>query len=312
MVGRANLWTIALAVNNASGLSYQVRTLIGMITSDADDPVARAHALYASGLSKAEVAREMGISEWAAMIHLRDVQLRYPSRRVRAKDDLRERARQRRAEGATYDEIAAELGVSKSSVSLWVRDITVPVRPYDPERAKRAREARWGARLRQREAERQETKRSAADLVGRLSDREVLLLGAVAYWCEGAKDKPYQRRESLIFVNSDEDLIRLFLRFLELVEVPTDSVTFRVHIHETADVAGAEQHWREVIGEGWGSFMRTSLKRDRPRTNRRRKERDYRGCLVIKVRQSAAHYRHVEGLWQGIARGVAARSDCPD
>jgi DNA-binding CsgD family transcriptional regulator len=277
-----------------------------MITSDADDPAARAHALYASGLSKAEVAREMGISEWAAMIHLRDVQLRYPSRRVRAKDELRERARARRAEGATYDVIAAELGVSKSSVSLWVRDITVPVRPYDPERVALMRERRWGPTLRRREAERQATKDASAALAGVLSEREVLMLGAVAYWCEGAKDKPYQRREIVQFTNTDPNLLRLMLRCLTLLGARPDDLTFRVAIHETADVAAAEDFWRASLGIPRVVFARATIKRHNPRTNRRRTADDYHGCLVIQVRGSAEIYRRIEGLWHGIVTGVAA------
>jgi DNA-binding CsgD family transcriptional regulator len=277
-----------------------------MITSDADDPVARAHALYASGLSKAEVAREMGISEWAAMIHLRDVQLRYPSRRVRAKDDLRERARARRAEGATYDEIAEELGVSKSSVSLWVRDITVPVRPYDPERAERAREARWGPRLRQRDAQRQATKQASAALVGELSERDLLLLGVVAYWCEGSKDKPYARRERFVFVNSDPDLICLMLRWLRLMGVPEDNVSLRLHIHETADAPAAEVFWREVVGPRYPAFRRPTIKRHRPTTNRLATGDDYHGCLVLGVSSSASLYWRVEGFWRKICGNLQA------
>ena len=216
-------------------------------------------------------------------------------------------SRARRAEGATYDEIAGELGVSKSSVSLWVRDITVPIRPYDPERAERAREARWGERLRKTEAERRATKEASAAVVGDLSDREILLIGATAYWCEGSKDKPYQRREVLTFVNSDPDLIRVFLKFLKLMETPAESVTFRVHIHETADIGSAERYWQGRVGESWGPFLRTSLKHDRPRTNRLRKGEDYRGCLVIKVRGSAVLYRRVEGFWRGIVEAAGYR-----
>jgi DNA-binding CsgD family transcriptional regulator len=277
-----------------------------MINSDADDPAARAHALYASGLSKADVAREMGISEWAAMIHLRDVQLRYPSRRGRAKDEIRDRARQLRADGATYDEIAAELGVSKSSVSLWVRDIAVPVRPYDPERVALMREKRWGPTLRRREAERRATKEASAALAGELSDRDVLLLGAVAYWCEGAKDKPYQRREVVQFTNTDADLIRLMLRCLLLLGVQPEEVTFRVAIHETADVTSAEEFWRGAIGIPGATFARATIKRHNPRTNRRRTTGDYHGCLVIQVRGSAEIYRRLEGLWHGIVRGATS------
>jgi transposase len=276
-----------------------------MITSDADDPTARAHTLYASGLSKSDVAREMGISEWAAMILLRDIQLRFPSRRFRAKDELRERARELRAQGATYDEIAAELGVSKSSVSLWVRDITVPVRPYDPERVALMRERRWGPTMRRREADRSATKQTSAALVGELSDREVLILGAAAYWCEGSKDKPYQRREIVQFTNTDPDLIRLMLRCLALLDVRLDNVTFRVAIHETADVAAAEGFWRESLDLPGLAFAPATIKRHNPRTNRRRTADDYHGCLVIQVRGSAEIYRQLEGLWHGIVRGVA-------
>jgi bifunctional UDP-N-acetylglucosamine pyrophosphorylase / glucosamine-1-phosphate N-acetyltransferase len=265
-----------------------------------DNPAARAHALYASGLSKADVAREMGISEWAAMIHLRDVQLRYPSRRVRAKDEVRERARALRAEGATYDEIAAELGVSKSSVSLWVRDVTMPVRPYDPERAERAREARWGPRLREREAQRQATKEASGALLGDLSERDLLLLGVVAYWCEGSKDKPYARRERFVFVNSDPDLIRLMLGWLGLMGVENERVTLRVHIHETADVAAAERYWRQVVGPTYLNFRRATIKRHRPSTNRLRTGDDYHGCLVLGVISSASLYWQVEGFWRKI------------
>ena len=275
-----------------------------MITSDADDPTARAYALYSSGLSKADVAREMGISEWAALILLRDVQLRYPSRRVRAKDELRDRARARRAEGATYDEIAAELGVSKSSVSLWVRDITVPVRPYDPERAERAREARWGARLRQRDMKRRGTKAAAGDLVGGLSQRELLLLGAVAYWCEGSKDKPYARRERFVFVNSDPDLIRLMLDWLALMGVADESVSLRLHIHETADVPAAAAFWREVVGPSYPAFRRPTIKRHQPTTNRLGTGDDYHGCLVLGVISSASLYWTVEGLWRKICENL--------
>lgn len=293
-------------VESGPKLSEQVRTLICMINSDADEPTTRAHALYASGLSKADVAREMGISEWAAMILLRDVQLRYPSRRVRAKDELREQARQLRADGATYDEIAADLGVSKSSVSLWCRDVTVPVRPYDPERVARMREQRWGPTLRRREADRQATKEAAASLAGALTERDLLLLGAVAYWCEGAKDKPYQRREVVQFTNTDPGLIRLMLRCLVLLGVQPEDVTFRVAIHETADVAKAEQFWRGVLGCPSLTFARATIKRHNPRTNRRRTADDYHGCLVMQVRGSAEIYRRLEGMWHGIVRGVVS------
>ena len=122
-----------------------------------------------------------------------------------------------RQAGLDYEEIAGALGVSKSSVSLWVRDMPRPPRlSYEESRQRAAEGARryWAAERPAREARREAARAAAATGMGRLSSREVLLVGAVAYWCEGAKSKPHNIREHVCFVNSDPGLIRFFLAFL--------------------------------------------------------------------------------------------------
>ncbi|HTY73392.1 MAG TPA: hypothetical protein VMI11_13360 [Actinomycetes bacterium] len=42
----------------------------------------------------------------------------------------------------------------------------------------------------------------------------------MAYWCEGGKDKPYDRREQVQFTNSDVLVLAAFLAWLDLLEVP--------------------------------------------------------------------------------------------
>jgi transcriptional regulator with XRE-family HTH domain len=116
--------------------------------------------------------------------------------RPNAKDDLHRRARELRAQGWTYNEIAAELGVSKSSISLWVRDLPREGRLSYEESRKRNDEGRrryWEEERPVREAARQAISDAAAAEIGRLTDREILMLGAIAYWCEGAKNKPHHR-----------------------------------------------------------------------------------------------------------------------
>jgi len=34
---------------------------------------------------------------------------------------------------------------------------------------------------------------AAAAEIGELTDREVMIAGAIAYWCEGGKSKPHRR-----------------------------------------------------------------------------------------------------------------------
>lgn len=147
--------------------------------------------------------------------------------------------------------------------------------------------------------------------VGRLRERELLLMGAVLYWAEGAKDKPWARRESLDFVNSDPDVISLYLHWLALLGVSKERLRFAVQIHESADADSALDFWAQLVGVPSSSFQSTVLKRHNPRTTRKNVNEGYRGCLRVKVSRSAKLYQRVEGLWRGITDASMAdrRSD---
>ncbi|SED44728.1 hypothetical protein SAMN05216483_3858 [Streptomyces sp. 2131.1] len=222
--------------------------------------------------------------------------------RPNAKDDLRARARELRLEGKTYDQIQMELGCSKSSISLWVRDLPKPA-PRTREEASAFSKRGWEIVLQRRERERQETKRAAEHEIGALTERELFLLGVGLYWAEGTKDKPHARRERVTFVNSDPAMIQIFLAWLALVGVSPDSLRFHLMIHESADVVAAENYWAGLTGTDVSEFGKTTLKKHNPKTNRKNVGDDYRGCLVIQVRQSAELYRRIEGWWCGIVGG---------
>jgi len=220
------------------------------------------------------------------------------TRRARAKDDLRERARELRVQGLDYEEIAGAVGVSKSSVSLWVRDLPIPERLSYEECRRRAAEGAhryWAAERPVRAAARAATCAAAAAQIGPLTDREILMAGAIAYWCEGGKTKPYQRSDRVIFTNSDPGLIRFFLRFLDVTGTPQTSVRFRVYIHEKADVAAAQRFWLDVTGASIDQFATPALKRHNPKTIRKNTGDEYHGCLRVDVRRSSDLYRRIEG-----------------
>ncbi|MGA4841432.1 hypothetical protein [Streptomyces sp. G45] len=234
------------------------------------------------------------------------------TKRPRAKDDLRAKARELRLQGWTYDQIQVELGCSKSSISLWVRDLP------KPERRQRTREEAsaiakrgWEPKLRLREEERQRTKQAAANDVGQLTDRELFLVGVGLYWAEGAKSKSYARRERVTFVNSDPDMITVFLAWLKLLRVAPEKLRFAVHIHETADIATAEKYWADHVGIKTTDLLKTSLKKHNPKTNRKNLGGNYHGCLRIDVRDGADLYRRIEGAWYGIV-GAATPGGSPN
>ncbi|WP_406401780.1 hypothetical protein OH805_21925 [Streptomyces sp. NBC_00879] len=226
------------------------------------------------------------------------------TKRPNAKDDLREKARELRLQGMTYDQIQAELGCSKSSISLWVRDLPKPEPRYTPEEHRALMNAGLKKLRDAQDEERKAAKLAAHQEIGNLSDRELFLIGVGLYWAEGAKDKPYRRCEVLQFINSDPNVIKLFLRWLELLGVTRERMRFRVSIHDSADVPEAERFWANLAGVDTSAFQRATLKKHNPRTTRKNTTDAYRGCLVIYVTKSADLYRRMEGAWYGIVLGA--------
>ena len=259
----------------------------------------QAIALRRAGRSRREIKELLGIGSNQTLNEVLKGEPPQPwTWRPNAKDDLRAKARELRAQGFDYNSIAAQLGVSKGSVSLWVRDMPRPEHLSYEECRRRAAEGvrrYWAAERPVREAERAAARAAAAAQMGELSDREVLIAGAVAYWCEGAKNKPYQRHDRVNFINSDPVMIKFFLRFLDVAGIPRDQVTFRVYVHESADVAAAQRFWLDATQAQPAQFRRPTLKRHNPRTVRKNTGDDYHGCLRVDVRRGADLYRKIEG-----------------
>jgi hypothetical protein len=229
------------------------------------------------------------------------------TKRPNAKDDLRARARQLRLQGLDYDDIVAALGVAKSSVSLWVRDLPRPER-LSPEacRQRSAENTRkyWARERPVREARRVAEIDAIAAEVGDLTEREMLIAGAIAYWCEGTKTKRRRPNSSprVTFVNSDPSLVRLFLRFVDVTGTSREDLTFRLEIHETADISTAMAFWLDVTGSCPQQFHRPSIKRARPNPGRRNVGSSYHGCLRIEVRRASTLYARIEG-WASAIMG---------
>ncbi len=147
---------------------------------------------------------------------------------------------------------------------------------------------------------------AAAAEVGQLTEREVIIAGAITYWCEGAKSKPHRRDDRVSFINSDPALIKFFLRFLEVAGIAREHLIFRIYVHESADTESAQRFWLDVTQAQPGQFRRPTLKRHNAATVRKNVGDDYHGCLRIDVRQSASLYQKIEG-WAAAA--MAATDD---
>ncbi|WBB77564.1 helix-turn-helix domain-containing protein [Micromonospora sp. WMMD882] len=218
-----------------------------------------------------------------------------------------------RAAGCSVNEIAQRVGVAKSTAYRWVGHLPLD---GDAEAARQRRrahsklmtDARWEGHRLARDVARRETVEAAASWVRELRHRELILVGAAVYWCEGGKAKPWRPHDCRVkFINSDPALVGIFIRFLEALGVPRARLRFRVSIHETADAAAAVRWWADVVGASPDEFQPTTLKRHRPETVRKNIGDDYRGCLTIDVLRSSQLYWKIEGIMRGMSGEVPER-----
>jgi predicted transcriptional regulator len=230
----------------------------------------------------------------------------------RRKPRERALARDLRRNGWSVPRISRELGVSKSSVSRWVADLpkleTLLGPEREAERRKRAAETFRERVVKPRQARvderRQEVHALAAAQVTRLDAEAVMACFAILYWAEGSKDKPYERRERVVFANSDLRLVAVFIHMLGLLGVDETHVRFRLQVHETADVEGIQKRWADELGIDATRFSSPTIKRHRPRTNRLNVGSEYRGVLVVSVVQSADLYRRIHGWFLGTVESI--------
>ena len=273
----------------------------------------QAVALRRAGRSRTEIKQILGITNNKALTKmLAGVPPAAWTLRPNAKDGLRAQARELRSQGLTYKEIVARLGVSKSSVSLWVRDLPREGRLSSSEwrkRSARSSRAYWAAQRQVSEARRAAISAAATEEIAALTHRELIIAGAIAYWCEGARNKPFRRADRVIFTNADAGLIRFFLRFLDAAGVARDRLIFRLYIHESADLARAQQFWMSVTGAPLDQFRRPFLKPHNPRTVRKNTGEEYHGCLRIDVRRSSVLYRQIEGWVRAVKNPPMSAAD---
>jgi transposase-like protein len=261
--------------------------------------------LRLAGLSRSQIADALGLGSGGQPLcrWLQDVPPPAWTRRPRAKDHLREQAVAMRKEGRSYREIKEVVGVAKSTLSLWLRDIPLTEEQQLALALRGPSATRKSAQVARANATRRRSfvQAQAAAQVTQLSESELFVAGVVAYWAEGSKNKPWRHGQSVKFINSDPAMIRLFLSWLGLVGIGIDRLIFRVHIHESADAAEAVAYWSEAVGAPVSQFGKSTIKTHKPKTVRKNVGRDYHGCLLVYVRNSATLNLQITGWCEGLA-----------
>jgi transposase-like protein len=193
-----------------------------------------------------------------------------------------EARRIRSQEGESIKQIARRLGVSPSSVSLWVRDIELTAEQHA---ALQERCTSYNGQTvsAQRRAARARRRREGEQEQGRILARRGIplhLAGCMLFWAEGAR-----ARNSVVFANSDPEMVRLFLRFLRhCYRAPDNRIAvtcnlFADHVEREREI---EEFWLETL-----QLPRTCLRRSivnvysKHSQKKRRNKLPYGTCRLV-------------------------------
>lgn len=214
-----------------------------------------------------------------------------------------------RKQGLSYSEILKSIHVSRSTLSLWLRSI--PLTKHQKQRflnmkldaIKKGRSV-WKQTRIDRTSE---IKKVAINEITKLkmSNNELLLMGAMLYWAEGAKEKEYNIGQGLLFSNQDPKMICLYLKWLQkCLKVPIDRIKFDIYVHESCanTTDRLKEYWSKYTGFSKHKFDRIYFKKHKVRTLRHNTKQAYFGLLRIQVAGSTDLNRKVSGYIDGICQ----------
>ena len=139
-----------------------------------------------------------------------------------------------RRKGWSIGSIAEHLEVGKGSVSTWCKDLKLTKSQKDflkQKMIKAGHKGRMiGAEMNRKKKENTIAfyQKSGKKDIGKLSQRDIFVIGVALYWAEGSR-----KNSSLSFVNSDPDMIKLMYRwFQEVMSVKKEEFMPCVFINE--------------------------------------------------------------------------------
>lgn len=224
---------------------------------------------------------------------------------VQCVGNKKEAALELRNKGKSYGEISSLLNISKSTLSYWLSRVEVSSKHKLALLQKQQEGRIKGAQKRkdQRIAKEKLIFSKAEKEIQGLSRKDLWLMGTVAYWCEGSKQKDNNISGRVIFANSDPFLIKLFIKWIkDICKVTEDRFIFNIYVHETRDLEPCLKYWSRILRIDKKYFAKTVLKRHKISTNRKYDNNLYFGLLRITIRNSTDLNRQIRGWVEGINR----------
>ena len=220
-----------------------------------------------------------------------------------AKSEEKNRALELRQRGMGVRDIAKRIGIAKSTVSLWCRDIELTPVQIQHLHEKWICGGYYGRMKGARMQHRQRLERMAIfqkqgmDLIGKLSNRDILMVGIALYWGEGDK-----KGRQVKITNSDPKIIKFILKwFKQVCTIERDRISLYVIINEIhrSRVGEVEKYWSRITGIPRNQFTKTTLIKAKNKKNYKNFPVHY-GTLTIRIKKSTNLHHQIMGMIEGL------------
>ena len=220
-----------------------------------------------------------------------------------AKSAEKIKARELRKKGYSIKQIAKRLKVSVGSVSSWCKDVELTLEQIkileqhsrDPYYGKRRKYFELLKKTTQLKIEK--LKQQGISKVGKLTKRELFLVGSALYWAEG-----FKKDKQVGFANQDPAMIKFIIKWLQVCfgYKPSDLVlrtTMNIsHKHRADEI---NNYWSRITGMPLDEFRKPiyqNFKWKKIYEN----PNEYYGILRIKIRRSQDFLRKIYGFIEGL------------
>ena len=214
------------------------------------------------------------------------------------------KARKLRKKGESIKKIANLLNISTSTVSLWCRDVELTNIQIDNLR-KRQTDPFYGKRLNYYLKKKKEfnlklfnLKKEGINSIGKLTKKEIFLIGVALYWGEGFK------KDSLAgLATLDINIAKFFIFWLsKSFNIRSKDLLLRVTAYKSK-IKDLEKFWSKELKIPVSQFSKPFFQNTKWKKEYENKD-NYHGVLRIRVRRSIDLLRKIFGYIEGIILGI--------
>ena len=226
---------------------------------------------------------------------------------MRYKEEIKIYVRKLRALGQTLDQIQVQTGLPRTTIHDWISDISLTSEQYSMIRENALKSLQKGRQIAQQTIRSKRLRLEKMMLeqgikeINELNKREFFVTGVALYWAEGFKNNSEHR---LGFCNSDPDMIRFYLRWLDLIGVDKSKVVARltVNLSYKEEAYRIMDYWASATGIPISQFTKPFFQQTK--WKKQYENNNYYGVLRVHVNGSIEKLLLMKGWIIGLKQNI--------